>query len=39
MDAGEDMAGVTIWGPGRGSDDRSALVLIGSRADLEAMLA
>lgn len=38
MDAGEDMAGVTIWGPGRGSDDRSTLVLIGSRADLSAML-
>lgn len=38
MDAGEDMAGVTIWGPGRGEDDRSTLVLIGSRADLAAML-
>lgn len=39
IDAGEDMAGVTIWGPEPGSDDRSALVLIGSRADLAAMLA
>jgi hypothetical protein len=38
MDSGEDMAGVTIWGPGRGSDDRSTLVLIGSRADLRVML-
>lgn len=38
MDAGEDMAGVTIWGPDRGDDDRSTLVLIGSRADLRAMM-
>lgn len=38
MDAGEDIAGVTIWGPSGGDDDRSTLVLIGSRADLRAML-
>ncbi len=38
MDKGEDMAGVTIWGPSRGRDDRSTLVLIGSRTDLAAML-
>lgn len=38
IDGGEDMAGVTIWGPDGGSDDRSTLVLIGSRADLAAML-
>jgi hypothetical protein len=39
MDAGEDMAGVSMRGPGRGRDDETTVVLIGSRADLRAMLA
>lgn len=39
MDAGEDMAAVSLRGPGRGQDDGTAFVIIGARADLEAMLA
>lgn len=38
MDAGEQMAAVSMRGPGRGHDDESTFVLIGSRTDLEAML-
>jgi hypothetical protein len=38
MDAGEDMAAVSLRGPGRGRDDESTLVLVGSRSDLTAML-
>jgi hypothetical protein len=37
MDAGEDMAAVSMRGPGRGRDDDSTFVLIGSRPDLTAM--
>jgi hypothetical protein len=39
MDAGEDMAAISMRGPGRGCDDEAAFVLIGSRADLAAMRA
>jgi hypothetical protein len=38
MDTGEDMAAVSMRGPGKGGDDDAAFVLIGSRADLTAML-
>lgn len=38
IDAGEDMAAVSMRGPGRGRDDDTAFVLIGSRADLTEML-
>jgi hypothetical protein len=38
MDSGEDMAAVSMRGPGAGRDDGSAFVLVGSRADLTAML-
>lgn len=38
MDAGEDMAAVSMRGPGRGRDDDTTVVLIGSKADLTAML-
>jgi hypothetical protein len=38
MDAGEDMAAVSMRGPGAGRDDDSTFVLVGSRADLTAML-
>lgn len=38
IDAGEEMAGVSMRGPGRGRDDEIAFVLIGSRDDLVAML-
>jgi hypothetical protein len=38
MDAGEDMAAVSMRGPGRGRGDEAAFLLIGSRTDLEAML-
>ncbi len=38
MDAGEDMAAVSMRGPGKGRDDDSTFVLIGSRVDLTAML-
>lgn len=36
--AGDDLVGVALWGPGRGKDDNSAFVLIGTRVDLDAML-
>lgn len=39
IDAGEDMAGVTLWGPGPRRADDTTYVLIGARSDLEAMLA
>jgi hypothetical protein len=39
MDAGEHMAGVSLRGPGRGRDDDSAFLLLGSAADLAALLA
>jgi hypothetical protein len=38
MDAGEDMAAVSMRGSGAGRDDDSTFVLVGSRADLTAML-
>ena len=38
MDAGEDMAGVSMRGPGRGREGDTTFVLIGSRDDLTAML-
>jgi hypothetical protein len=38
MDTGEDMAAVSLRGPGKGRDDDSAFVIVGSRADLTAML-
>jgi hypothetical protein len=38
LDAGEGMAGVSMRGPGRGSDDGTTFVLIGNRVDLAAML-
>lgn len=38
MDAGEDMAAVSMRGPRRGRGDETAFLLIGSRTDLEAML-
>ncbi|HET6562214.1 MAG TPA: HIRAN domain-containing protein [Marmoricola sp.] len=38
MDAGEDMAAVSMRGPGDGRDDDSTFVLVGSRSDLTAML-
>lgn len=38
MDAGEDMAAVSLRGPGRGKSDDTAFVIIGTRTDLEAML-
>lgn len=38
MDAGEQMAAVSMRGPGHGHEDESTFVLIGSRSDLEAML-
>ncbi len=38
MDAGETMAGVSLRGPGPRSDDDTAFILIGSTADLAAML-
>jgi len=38
MDAGEDIAGVSMRGLGRGRHDDTTFVLIGSRADLTAML-
>lgn len=37
MDAGEDMAAVSMRGPSEGRDDGSTLVLVGSRSDLTAM--
>lgn len=37
MDAGEDMAGVSMRGPARGRADDTALLLIGNRNDLTAM--
>ena len=38
MDSGEDMAAVSLRGPGRGNGDDTAFVIIGARADLTAML-
>lgn len=38
IDAGEDMAAVSMRGPGAGRGDDSTLVLMGSRADLTAIL-
>lgn len=38
LDAGEDMAAVSMRGPGRGRDDDSTFVLVGNRSDLKAML-
>jgi hypothetical protein len=38
MDAGEDMAAVSLRGPGEGRWDDATFVLIGSRDDLTAML-
>jgi hypothetical protein len=38
MDGGEDMAAVSLRGPGAGRDDDTAFVLIGSREDLTAIL-
>jgi hypothetical protein len=38
IDAGQDMAAVSMRGPGEGRDDDSTFVLIGSRSDLTAML-
>lgn len=38
IDAGEDMAAVSMRGPGKGRDDDSTFVLLGNRADLTAML-
>lgn len=39
MDAGESMAGVSLCGPGpRRDDDDTAFLLLGSAADLAAML-
>ena len=39
MDAGEDMAAVSMRGPAKGRADGTTFVLLGSRADLTAMLA
>lgn len=39
MDAGEALAGVTLWRPGPGRYDDSAFVLIGPAADLAALAA
>ena len=38
MDSGEDLVGVSMRGPAGGRDDDTTFVLIGSRADLDAML-
>lgn len=38
MDAGENMAAVSMRGPSKGRDDDSTFVLVGSRSDLTAML-
>lgn len=38
MDAGEDMAAVSLRGPGPGKDGEAALLFVGSRKDLAAML-
>ena len=38
MDAGEDLAALSMRGPRKGRDDDTTFVLIGSRADLKAML-
>jgi hypothetical protein len=38
IDAGEDMAAVSTRGPGKCRDDDSTFVLLGRRADLNAML-
>jgi hypothetical protein len=38
LDAGEDMAAVSMRGPGEGRDDDSTFVLVGNRSDLTAML-
>ena len=38
MDTGEELAGVSMRGPGRGREDETAFVLIGNRVDLVAML-
>ncbi len=38
MDAGEALAGVSLWGPGPGRDDDSCFLLIGSAADLAALV-
>lgn len=38
MDAGEDMAAVSLRGPGPSRDDATAFLLVGSAADLEALL-
>lgn len=38
MDAGEDLAAVSMRGPGRGRGDDTTLVIIGSRTDLTTML-
>ena len=38
MDAGEDIAGISLRGPGRGSDNGTAWLRIGSRDDLVVML-
>lgn len=37
MDQGEDMAAISLRGPGPGSTHETAFLLIGSRSDLEAM--
>ena len=38
MDAGEDMAAVSLRGPGGGDDEATAFLIIGRRSDLTAML-
>lgn len=38
IDAGDDMAAVVLRGPGKGYDDETTVVLLGSRSDLAAML-
>lgn len=34
IDAGEQLAGVCLWGPGPGRDDRSAFLVTGTLDDL-----
>lgn len=38
LDAGEMLRGICLWGPGKGRDDDSTFILIGSADDLRAML-
>ncbi len=38
LDAGEELTGVCLWGPGKGRDDNSTFLLIGSISDVRAML-